>query len=100
MSILKCAMQPSVTDIQVDWTLPAGGTAITIPKEAPPILFGEKMILYALITGVAEENQVGPELQNNYKFHDVTFTAEWMITSWTSSRIAFSGNTIRVKLRK
>lgn len=51
MSVMKCAMQPCVTDVTLQWQLPKGVEIINLPREPPAIFKGEKLVLYAIIKG-------------------------------------------------
>ena len=52
ISLLKCATQPAVSNIELSWDLPQDITAVPIPKEPPTfIAVGERLCLYALLTG-------------------------------------------------
>lgn len=45
-------MQPAITDITLDWKLPEGVTAITIPTEPPTLISaGERLTLFAVLHG-------------------------------------------------
>ncbi|KAK3087757.1 hypothetical protein FSP39_010231 [Pinctada imbricata] len=54
MSLLKCAMQPVVDDVSVEWELPTKVGVTNIPQTPPPIYNEEKTVLYALLTGSEE----------------------------------------------
>ncbi|XP_036440961.1 von Willebrand factor A domain-containing protein 5A-like [Colossoma macropomum] len=59
MQSLSFALQPSVVDISVKWTLPEG---VSITALSPPlnVLFqGQRALLYAQLTGESSENDEG-----------------------------------------
>ena len=52
LEVLKQAMQPGLTDLQMEFDTPAGVTCLTIPPLIPPIVFAEeKLQIYILIRG-------------------------------------------------
>ena len=52
ISLLKCATQPAVSNIELNWDLPKDIAVVPIPKEPPTfITVGERLCLYALLTG-------------------------------------------------
>ncbi|XP_048773306.2 von Willebrand factor A domain-containing protein 5A-like isoform X2 [Ostrea edulis] len=51
MSALRCSVQGGIADASLTWTLPEGCTVINAPDEVPPVFPGERLILYAIITG-------------------------------------------------
>ncbi|XP_069106666.1 von Willebrand factor A domain-containing protein 5A-like isoform X2 [Argopecten irradians] len=57
MTVLKHAMQLPVTNLNLEWNLPPGCTAINIPQQAPVVFKGQKVIIYALINGVEHLNE-------------------------------------------
>jgi hypothetical protein len=62
ISLLKCAMQPAITDISLAWDLPPGITPVSIPTELPNILSaGERLTLFAVLQNVNKD--VSPYLQ-------------------------------------
>ncbi|XP_061170037.1 von Willebrand factor A domain-containing protein 5A-like [Saccostrea echinata] len=52
MSVMKNSVQCGITDVSLTWNLPKGCSVINAPEEVPPIFQGEKLILYAIISGV------------------------------------------------
>ncbi|XP_069106657.1 von Willebrand factor A domain-containing protein 5A-like isoform X2 [Argopecten irradians] len=57
MTVLNHAMQQPVTNLNLEWNLPPGCTAINIPQQAPVVFKGQKVITYALINGVEHLNE-------------------------------------------
>ncbi|XP_061431423.1 von Willebrand factor A domain-containing protein 5A-like [Lethenteron reissneri] len=51
LRMLKCAMQPSLNNPQLEWTLPPGIVATVVPQLPESIFIGEKTIVYAQFTG-------------------------------------------------
>uniref|UniRef100_S4R8G1 VWFA domain-containing protein n=1 Tax=Petromyzon marinus TaxID=7757 RepID=S4R8G1_PETMA len=51
LRMLKCAMQPSLNNPQLEWTLPPGIVATVVPRLPESIFVGEKTIVYAQFTG-------------------------------------------------
>ncbi|XP_053392399.1 von Willebrand factor A domain-containing protein 5A-like isoform X2 [Mercenaria mercenaria] len=61
ISLLKCAMQPAITDITISWDLPPDVTPVSIPTEPPTIISaGERMALYAILQGVDKHTVYAP----------------------------------------
>lgn len=81
VSVLKSAMQQPVINLQLQWTLPTGCTAVNIPSQVAPMFEGEKLIVYALIQGagstLSETGQssvvLTGEVGENTIKHTVTF---------------------------
>ncbi|XP_069105738.1 von Willebrand factor A domain-containing protein 5A-like [Argopecten irradians] len=57
MTVLNLAMQQPVTNLNLEWNLSPGCTAINIPQQAPVVFKGQKVITYALINGVEHLNE-------------------------------------------
>ncbi|XP_045212788.2 von Willebrand factor A domain-containing protein 5A-like isoform X2 [Mercenaria mercenaria] len=56
VSLLKCAMQPAITDVTISWHLPPDVTPVSIPTEPPTIISaGERLTLFAILQGVDKE---------------------------------------------
>lgn len=51
VSLLKSAVQPVVTNVQVDLELPPEVTGAIIPQECPSIFSGEELIIYGVLNG-------------------------------------------------
>ncbi|KAK3602215.1 hypothetical protein CHS0354_039961 [Potamilus streckersoni] len=51
ISLLKCAMQPAATEVEMLWELPPSVTKIMIPQELPYVYFGERQIVFLLLSG-------------------------------------------------
>ncbi|WAQ96449.1 VMA5A-like protein [Mya arenaria] len=53
VSLLKCAMQPAVTNIELTWDLPPGVTPVSIPTDCPVMLtVGQRLTFFAMLQGV------------------------------------------------
>ncbi|XP_052814966.1 von Willebrand factor A domain-containing protein 5A-like isoform X2 [Mya arenaria] len=53
VSLLKCAMQMAVTNIELTWDLPPGVTPISIPTDLPVMLtVGQRLTFFAMIQRV------------------------------------------------
>ena len=48
MKILKCAMQVSVTDLELEWNLGGSAKLVQVPRELPPLFSGDRLIVYAV----------------------------------------------------
>ncbi|XP_055997226.1 von Willebrand factor A domain-containing protein 5A-like isoform X3 [Ostrea edulis] len=51
MSAMRCSLQRGIADVSLTWTIPEGCTVINAPDEVPPVYPGERIILYAIISG-------------------------------------------------
>jgi hypothetical protein len=51
ISSLKKALQPSVTDVELKFSVPRGVSVIQAPSKIPPIFNGCKVVLYGIIKG-------------------------------------------------
>ena len=49
MNILKQARQCFVSDVKLSWKLEGGNDAVSIPKEVPPVFFGQNLVMYGLL---------------------------------------------------
>ncbi|XP_060603762.1 von Willebrand factor A domain-containing protein 5A-like isoform X2 [Ruditapes philippinarum] len=67
ISLLKYAMQPAITDVRINWDLPAGLTPITIPSEPPVNIYaGERLTLFTILRGYcANHNNVSGSVTLN-----------------------------------
>ncbi|XP_036441173.1 von Willebrand factor A domain-containing protein 5A-like [Colossoma macropomum] len=59
MQSLSLALQPSVVDISVQWTLPEGVSVTALSPPLNVILQGQRALLYAQVTGESSENDEG-----------------------------------------
>ncbi|XP_069106663.1 von Willebrand factor A domain-containing protein 5A-like isoform X2 [Argopecten irradians] len=59
MTVLKYAMQQPVVNLNLEWNLPPGCTAINIPQQVPDVFKGHKVMAYALINGVENVEEDG-----------------------------------------
>jgi len=51
MKTLKSAMQTSVSDLQLEWQLSGRDKLMQVPSEMPPMLSGDRLIVYAVSAG-------------------------------------------------
>ncbi|XP_052281441.1 von Willebrand factor A domain-containing protein 5A-like isoform X2 [Dreissena polymorpha] len=68
VSLLKCAMQPAVTNLEVTWNLPPAVSLVSIPTEVPAMLtVGQRLTFFALLKGTvyAPSTLTLKGLQNN-----------------------------------
>ncbi|XP_052281439.1 von Willebrand factor A domain-containing protein 5A-like isoform X2 [Dreissena polymorpha] len=84
VSLLKCAMQPAVTNLEVTWDLPPGVSLVSIPTELPAMLtVGQRLTFFALLKGVEMNTVYAPStlslkgLQNN---NPITFTLTFTLS--------------------
>lgn len=56
---LRCALQPNVRDLQLEWSLPEGVCVSEVPSQLPTLLCGERCIIYAVLTG-----EIPPDAMN------------------------------------
>ncbi|XP_061170034.1 von Willebrand factor A domain-containing protein 5A-like [Saccostrea echinata] len=59
ISALKCSLQSAITDVSLTWNLPKNCLVINSPGEVPVVFHGEKLILYAIISGEIPEGDFG-----------------------------------------
>lgn len=61
VSLLKCATQPSLSEIEIKWNLPKAKIPVPIPKQPPGFInVGERLCLYALLSGQEPEDSAEP----------------------------------------
>ena len=51
MKVLKQAMQGTVRDVTLDWSLPPEVKVTAVPEKVPSIFSGDKLIMYAIMKG-------------------------------------------------
>ncbi|XP_061170036.1 von Willebrand factor A domain-containing protein 5A-like [Saccostrea echinata] len=56
MSVMKNSVQCGITDVSLTWNIPEGCSVLNAPEEVPPVFQGEKLILYAIISGDVSEH--------------------------------------------
>ncbi|XP_072036602.1 von Willebrand factor A domain-containing protein 5B1-like isoform X2 [Amphiura filiformis] len=49
MNTLKASLQPVISDISLDWTLPGGVEVLQTPAQPAPIIPGEPLVIYGLL---------------------------------------------------
>ncbi|XP_068128231.1 von Willebrand factor A domain-containing protein 5A-like [Hyperolius riggenbachi] len=69
LQTLKYALQPSLKDISLTWTLPLGVEAIALSHIPTTIFHGQKLIIYVQLKGKVEDEAEG-EVCLNYTFMD------------------------------
>ncbi|XP_053392403.1 von Willebrand factor A domain-containing protein 5A-like isoform X2 [Mercenaria mercenaria] len=63
VSLLKCAMQPAITDVNIDWDLPSGVTLVSIPSEPPSSIYaGERLTLFTILKGLGSNSTAAGSL--------------------------------------
>ncbi|XP_053556966.1 von Willebrand factor A domain-containing protein 5A [Bombina bombina] len=70
---LKCSLQPTVTDIELKWTLPSGLEPVLLSKTPSSIFQGQRSIVYAQLKGQVNEGTEG-HVCLEYKFKDDVVT--------------------------
>ncbi|XP_071500088.1 von Willebrand factor A domain-containing protein 5B1-like [Diadema antillarum] len=53
MTVVRQALQPTISDITAEWILPAGMELLQTPPHHPPISRGEPIVIYALLCDTA-----------------------------------------------
>ena len=51
ISSLKKALQPSITDVDLKFSVPKGIEVLQAPNKIPPVFNGEKLVLYGWLKG-------------------------------------------------
>ncbi|XP_061169693.1 von Willebrand factor A domain-containing protein 5A-like isoform X2 [Saccostrea echinata] len=75
MAALKCSLQCAITDVSLTWNLPKDCLVINSPREVPAVFHGEKLILYAIISGeIPEDYSGGTSLKMVGKAGENSFT--------------------------
>ena len=52
MRMLKRALTPSLSDVHVNWSLPAGVDVIQTPSKVPPVFSGDRLVIYGFLSNV------------------------------------------------
>ncbi len=54
MSTLRFAMQAPASDVSLQWDVPSGVSVKVahVPNTIPPVFVGDRLIIYALLSGV------------------------------------------------
>ncbi|XP_018427577.1 PREDICTED: von Willebrand factor A domain-containing protein 5A-like [Nanorana parkeri] len=74
LKALKCALQPTVKEISLNWTLPPDVEQNVVSQMPNAIFQGQKSIIYVQFKGKLEQKEVRVSLQ--YNFRDEVFTNE------------------------
>ncbi|XP_068108635.1 von Willebrand factor A domain-containing protein 5A-like [Hyperolius riggenbachi] len=69
LQTLKSSLQPTITDVSLNWTLPPGIEASVLSSVPTSIFQGQKAIVYAQLQGKTEGEAEG-EVSLQYKFMD------------------------------
>ena len=56
ISSLKKALQPSITDVDLKFSVPNGIEVLQAPNKIPPVFNGEKLVLYGWLKGGSGKN--------------------------------------------
>ena len=51
ISSLKKALQPSVTDVKLTFSVPPGVNVLQSPNKIPPVFNGDKLVMYGILKG-------------------------------------------------
>ncbi|KAM4807751.1 von Willebrand factor A domain-containing protein 5A-like [Rhinophrynus dorsalis] len=70
---LKCALQPTVKNVSLKWTLPPGLESVLLSKTPSAIFQGQRSIVYAQLKGKVDEGLEG-QVSLEYSFKDELFT--------------------------
>ena len=57
MKMVKQAMQSSVRDVVLEWSIPPEVKVSVIPEKVPAVFSGDKLIMYAIIKGAVSLHQ-------------------------------------------
>lgn len=93
MSVLRCSMTRGISDVSLQWNLPKECCVINIPEQVPAIFPGEKMILYAVLSGDIPKDYSG---KNSLKLigkagnKSIEFSFEFDFNSDARSDVDFS----------
>lgn len=93
MSVLRCSMTRGISDVSLQWNLPKECCVINIPEQVPAIFPGEKMILYAVLSGDIPKDYSG---KNSLKLigkagnKSIEFSFEFDFNSDARSGVDFS----------
>ena len=63
MRMLKRALTPSLCDVHVNWSLPAGVEVIQTPSEVPPVFSGDRLVIYGFISKTFLQTECHATLQ-------------------------------------
>ncbi|XP_075182938.1 von Willebrand factor A domain-containing protein 5A-like [Anomaloglossus baeobatrachus] len=73
LKALKCALQATVKDVSIKWTLPPD-VEVTLISQTPTAIFqGQRSIIYAVLKGKLKEEDEG-DVSLQYKYKGETFT--------------------------
>ncbi|XP_069107146.1 von Willebrand factor A domain-containing protein 5A-like [Argopecten irradians] len=101
MTVLNHAMQQPVTNLNLEWNLPPGCTAINIPQQAPVVFKGQKVITYALINGVehlTEDTQCSVVLKGDIgKENSIHYTLNFDLMTVVKSDDSFPVHRLTAK---
>ncbi|XP_068121245.1 von Willebrand factor A domain-containing protein 5A-like [Hyperolius riggenbachi] len=73
LKALKCALQPTVSDISLNWTLPPGVEEKLVSQMPTAIFQGQRSIIYVQLKGKLEEEQEA-KVSLQYKFKNELLT--------------------------
>ena len=51
---MRWAMQPSVDDVSLEWTVPSSVQILTLPRTVPPLFEDECLIVYAVLSNLEQ----------------------------------------------
>ncbi|XP_073536453.1 von Willebrand factor A domain-containing protein 5A-like isoform X2 [Phyllobates terribilis] len=73
LKALKCALQATVKDVSIKWTLPPDVEVNLISQTPTAIFRGQRSIIYAVLKGKLKEEDEG-DVSLQYKYKDKTLT--------------------------
>ncbi|XP_069604297.1 von Willebrand factor A domain-containing protein 5A-like [Ranitomeya imitator] len=73
LKALKCALQTTVKDVSIKWTLPPNVEVNLISQTPMAIFRGQRSIIYAVLKGKLKEEDEG-DVSLQYKYKDEIFT--------------------------
>ncbi len=82
MSSLKKSLQPSVTDVGLNFYVPKGIQVVRAPDVIPPVFNGEKIVLYGLLKGAGNDKSgkclavLTGKMQGHDIRHEIDFQVE------------------------
>ncbi|XP_052777471.1 von Willebrand factor A domain-containing protein 5A-like [Mya arenaria] len=106
VSLLKCAMQPAVTNIELSWDLPPGLNPVFIPTDCPVMLtVGQRLTFFAMLQGVDMDTinatsklTLKCQQNNNPVTFDLLFTLSEDDTSSVSAPVHRLATKTQIKL--
>ena len=76
---MKKALQPSVTEVKLTFTVPDGVNVLQSPNKIPPVFNGDKLVLYGILKG-GKATTGTATLSGNILGHPVEHVLEFTVT--------------------